>query len=155
MRLVPPLVVGWLMIGALVVVQAIAVTAIIRLLRREAQRGDRSGGWFHGVGVFSRALLLIVVAQLIEIAAWAGIFLAIGEFRDFPTAFYHSAMNFTTLGYGDIVMSPGWRLLGPLEAVAGMLMFGLSTAVLFAVVQALVRRREGRALEDGFHRADR
>jgi voltage-gated potassium channel Kch len=155
MRLVPPLVVGWLMIGALVVVQAIAVTAIVRLLRREAQRGDRSGGWFHGVGVFSRALLLIVIAQLIEIAAWAAIFLAIGEFRDFPTAFYHSAMNFTTLGYGDIVMSPRWRLLGPLEAVAGMLMFGLSTAVLFAVVQALVRRREGRALEDGFHHADR
>jgi hypothetical protein len=35
---------------------------------------------------------------------------------DYATAFYHSAVNFTTLGYGDIVMPPGWRLLSPLEA---------------------------------------
>ena len=57
-------------------------------------------------------------------------------------------MNFTTLGYGDIVMSREWRLLGPLEAVAGMLMFGISTAVLFAVVQALFRLREDRSLRE-------
>ena len=52
-------------------------------------------------------------------------------------------MNFTTLGYGDIVRSRAWRLLGPLEAVAGMLMFGVSTAVLFGVIETLIRPREG------------
>jgi hypothetical protein len=55
-------------------------------------------------------------------------------------------VNFTTLGYGDIVMSRAWRLLGPLEAVAGMLMFGVSTAVLFGVTEALIRRRDGHGL---------
>jgi hypothetical protein len=142
MMLAVPLFVGWLMIGALVVVQAAAITAIMRLTQRETRRENRSVRWLRGVTVFSRALLLIVLAQLVEIAAWAALFLAVGEFNDLPTAFYHSAMNFSTLGYGDIVMSRQWRLLGPLEAVAGMLMFGISTAVLFAVIQTLTRLRE-------------
>jgi hypothetical protein len=129
MKLGVPLAVGCLMIGSLVVVQAAAITAIVRLMQPETQPQNPSVGWLHAVDVFSRALWLIVLAQLVEIAAWAALFLGVGEFSGFPTAFYQSAVNFTSLGYGDIVMSPEWRLLGPLEAVAGMLMFGISTSV--------------------------
>jgi len=64
-----------------------------------------------------------------------------GEFSEFGTAYYHSAVNYTTLGYGDIVMSPAWRLLGPVEAANGMLMFGVSTAMIFAVIQRLIGAR--------------
>ena len=46
---------------------------------------------------------------------------------EFAVAFSHSAVNYTTLGYGDIVMSPHWRLLGPLEAASGTLAFGWSS----------------------------
>jgi Ion channel len=60
---------------------------------------------------------------------------------DFGAAFYHSAENYTTLGYGDVVMSASWRLLGPFEAADGMLMFGVSTAMIFAVIQRLVEIR--------------
>ena len=143
MKLGLPLLVGWLTIGSLVVIQAAVVTAVVRMVQHETRQRHRPIRWLQGVDVFSRALLLIVVAQLVEIGVWAALFLAVGEFSDFPTAFYHSAMNFTTLGYGDIVMSAEWRLLGPLEAVAGMLMFGISTAVLFMVIQTLIRLREG------------
>ena len=62
-----------------------------------------------------------------------------GEFSAFAPACYHSAVNYTTLGYGDVVMSPTWRLLGPLEAADGMLMFGISTALIFAVIQHLIQ----------------
>ena len=143
MRLGTPLVVGCLMIASMVLVQATAITITFRLVRREVPRGDSVVHWLHNVVVAARALLVIVAAQLVQIAAWAALFLGCREFDDFPTAFYHSAVNFTTLGYGDIVMSPSWKLLGPLEAVAGMLMFGVSTAVLFGVVQVLIRGREG------------
>jgi hypothetical protein len=68
-------------------------------------------------------------------------FLGCGEFRDFETAFYHSAVNYTTLGYGDIVMSERRRLLGPLEAMTGVLLFGLSAATVFAVLSRLVALR--------------
>jgi hypothetical protein len=84
-----------------------------------------------------------LAAHLIEIAAWALVFVRCGEFRDFAAAFYSSAENYTTLGYGDVVMSPPWRLLGPLEAADGMLMFGVTTAMIFSVIQRLVWTRLG------------
>jgi hypothetical protein len=70
---------------------------------------------------------------------WAVAFLLCGEFADGETAYYHSAVNFTTLGYGDVVMSRHWRLLGPLEAANGSLMLGLSGAMLFTVLSRLAR----------------
>ncbi len=82
-------------------------------------------------------------------AVWAQVFLAYGEFADFSSAFYHSVVNFTTLGYGDLVMSPERRLLGALEGSNGVLMFGLTTSVLFKVMGEYTRRelerRRGRA----------
>lgn len=78
------------------------------------------------------------VAALVGIGMML-IALAIREFADF--AFYHSAVNYTTLGYGDIVMSPRWRLLGPQEAASGTLAFGRSTAVVVTVVIRLFRYR--------------
>jgi hypothetical protein len=48
-------------------------------------------------------------------------------------------MNYTTLGYGDVVMSQSWKLFGPLEAVDGVRMFGISTAILFGVILLLVK----------------
>jgi Ion channel len=64
-------------------------------------------------------------------------------------ALYHSAVNYTSLGYGDVVMSAAWRLLGPLETADGMLMFGVSTAMMFAVIERLVQTRF--KLEDAQH----
>jgi hypothetical protein len=52
-------------------------------------------------------------------------------------------LNYTTLGDSDAVISPSWRLLAPLEGANGMLMFGVSTAMLFAIVQRLIQTRLG------------
>jgi len=80
-------------------------------------------------------MLLLVIGNLGQIAIWAFLFQWLGEFQPFSTAFYHSAVNFGSLGYGDIVMSEQHRLLGALEAINGVLMIGLSTAVLMTVFQ--------------------
>ena len=47
-------------------------------------------------------------------------------------------MNYTSLGYGDIGLSQRWRLLGPFEAMTGVLLFGLSAATVFAVMSRLI-----------------
>jgi hypothetical protein len=44
--------------------------------------------------------------------------MAAGEFEAFRRRFYHLAVNYTTLGYGDLVMSERWQLLGPQEAAS-------------------------------------
>jgi len=80
-------------------------------------------------------------AHLIEIALWASLFVICGEFTSIKLAFYHSAVNYTTLGYGDLIMTPSWKLLGPLEAADGALMFGVSTAMIFTIAQRLMHAK--------------
>jgi hypothetical protein len=69
------------------------------------------------------------------------LFIVCGEFSGFGTAFYHSAVNYPSLGYGDLIVSPSRRLLGPLETANGMLLFAVSTARVFAVMLWLIQVR--------------
>ena len=63
----------------------------------------------------------------------------LGEFTELYEAIYHSAVNFTSLGYGDVVMSKNWKLLGPLEAVNGVLMLAMTAAALMAILQQMIK----------------
>ncbi|MCU7800361.1 MAG: two pore domain potassium channel family protein [gamma proteobacterium symbiont of Lucinoma myriamae] len=80
--------------------------------------------------VISGVMILLLIGNLGQIAVWALLFILLDEFTLFADAFYHSAVNFGSLGYGDIVMSEEHRLLGALEAINGVLMVGVSTAAL-------------------------
>jgi hypothetical protein len=121
--------------------QAVLVTTSIRYYARFklAQKGRESQ--FGEILLLSIVMLLMLLSNLAQMVIWAVLFLVLGEFGDFATALYHSAVNFATLGYGDIVMTARWRLLGPLEAANGILMFGVSTAVMTAAVLDVVKQR--------------
>ena len=103
--------------------------------------GRAGAGLWIDLAIVVLTMSFAFVAHLIEIALWAGLFVICGEFQEFGTAYYHSAVNYTTLGYGDVIMSPAWKLLGPLEAADGALMFGVSTAMIFAVIVRLIQAR--------------
>ena len=100
--------------------------------------------------VVAGVMLLLLLGNLAQVGIWALLFMSLGEFDHFREAFYHSGVNFSTLGYGDIVMSPDHRVLGPLEAVNGVLMIGVSTAVLMAVLQDVWRK----GLQTGRNKSD-
>jgi hypothetical protein len=136
-----PLAVGFGAVAFTILVHALAVGATVNFVRRERRLGRAGAGFRIDISIVTLAILVALVAHLIEIAGWAVLFVICGEFRGFGIAFYHSAVNYTTLGYGDVLMTPGWRLLGPLEAANGMLMFGVSTALIFAVMQRLIETR--------------
>lgn len=136
-----PLTVGIATTVCTIFIHALALTAIVHFVRRERRLGHAGVRFWKDVPIVAGATLLALAAHLIEMAAWALVFLRCGEFRDFAAAFYSSAENYTTLGYGDVVMSVSWRLLGPLEAADGMLMFGVTTAMIFTVIQRLVQTR--------------
>lgn len=90
--------------------------------------------------VISGVMLLLVVGNLGQIAVWSWTFLLLDEFQQFDVAFYHSAVNFGSLGYGDIVMSDEHKLLGALEAINGVLMIGVSTAALMTTFQNATKK---------------
>lgn len=99
----------------------------------------RSPSFWSSLAVISGIMLLLVIGNLAQVAIWGLLFLLLEEFQQFSEAFYHSAVNFATLGYGDVVMSSRHKLLGPLEAVNGVLMIGVSTAALMAAFQDAMR----------------
>jgi hypothetical protein len=139
--IVVPLSVGIVAILCTTLIHALPLTATVNFVRHEKRIGRAGTGLWIDIPIVALTILYALAAHLIEIALWAGLFVALGEFPEFGTAYYHSAVNYTTLGYGDLLLTPSWRLLGPLEAADGMLMFGVSTAMVFAVIQLLLRAR--------------
>ncbi|HKM99211.1 MAG TPA: potassium channel family protein [Candidatus Binataceae bacterium] len=137
--LLVPLLVGIFMTLCTLLCHSAAGTTIARLLQRRFLRGSVGRRQIQDMPILFAILTMLLTAHLVEMALWAAAFVILGEFNAFATAFYHSCVNYTTLGYGDIIMAPRWRLLGPLEAVDGMLMFGISTALFFAIVQRFVQ----------------
>jgi Ion channel len=120
---------------------ALSAAGSVRFLLPLARRAADRAPFWGGTAVLGIVLVALLATALGQIALWASAFVLCGEFAEFEEAFYHSAVNFTTLGYGDIVMSRRWRLLGPLEALNGSLMLGLAAAFLFTVLNQVAEAR--------------
>jgi hypothetical protein len=123
---------------ASMVIQGTAIAVTVRFVTSLLRRGYVGPRFWHNVAAMMGVMSILLLAFLAQAAIWAGGFVIGGALPDFGTAFYHSAVNFTTLGYGDIVMPHPWRLLGPLEAANGVLMFGVSASAMFAVTNRLL-----------------
>ncbi|MDR3487698.1 MAG: ion channel [Bradyrhizobium sp.] len=136
-----PLAVGVGAVECTIFVHALALTTTVNLFRYEKRRGRLGAAALNDFAIIALVMSVAFVAHLVEIGLWAVLFVLCDEFPELGTAYYHSAVNYTTLGYGDLLLTPAWRLLGPLEATNGALMFGLSAAMVFAVVQRLVLAR--------------
>jgi hypothetical protein len=136
-----PLAVGAIAVLCTIFIHALAVGAIVNLFRYEKKLGRAGASLSIDFAIVVLTIAFAFVAHLIEIAVWAVLFVLCGEFQDFGIAYYFSAVNYTTLGYGDVIIAPSWKLLGPLEAADGALMFGVSTAMIFTVIVRLVQAR--------------
>ena len=120
--------------GIQITVVVFMLRYLLKILNNEERNTETFGFDTYAI---SMVLLILFAGHLRQIAIWAILFMYIGEFTDFLTAFYHSTVNFASLGYGDIVMSEKWRLLGALEASNGVLMFGLSAGTMLSVMTNL------------------
>lgn len=122
-------------------IQVVAITLILRFIQRRLDK-RLSPGLAVDIGTLSAVMAVLIIGHGFMFATWALLFQWLGEFEEFATAFYHSTVNFTSLGYGDIVMSEEHRLLGALEAANGVLMFGLTAGSILAVMNFLFRRND-------------
>src|SRR5262245_13680553 len=138
--LLPLVVAGGVFFGS-VFLYGLATAVILQLVVGLIRSG------YGGLSVWKNIRLMFIVsivttaAHLIQIALWAAAFVLVGALPTFDKALYFSAQSYTALGYGDVVVSEQWRLLGPLESINGLLLFGLSTAVMFAVMSRLIKSR--------------
>lgn len=139
MSLLSTLILGSLITILNLFVQVVAVSILLRYFTKRLQDGAMSPSTINDSMVLCVVMMVLFVGHIVQFATWALLFMLIGEFQDFTTSFYHSIVNFASLGYGDIVMSEDWRLLGAIEACNGVLMFGLSAGTILAVMNVLFR----------------
>jgi len=120
------------LVSITVLVHAIGTAYLVR--RQGDHRSENAMG--PGAALF---LLRLVAALLLlhvsEVLLWALAYAMLSLFPDFETSLYYSLMSYTTVGYGDVAPLKAWRLLGPLESTVGVLMLGLSTAVIVTAMQ--------------------
>jgi len=147
------LVIGCLTMSVCLAIQCFVLALLLHILVRMKENQTIKPGFIWFALVLIVVMLILLAGNILQMTVWAALFLAFNEFQDFTTAFYHSVVNFATLGYGDIVMSEKRRLLGALEATNGVLMFGLSTGFLYAVLstfmQRALKRRAGEGADAG------
>jgi hypothetical protein len=94
------------------------------------------------IGVMIAAVLILMIAHFAEVLVWALGYAIVGAAPEGSDLIYFAFVNYTTLGYGDITPLQRWRLLGPMTAMNGVLMFGWSTAVIFEVLQKVLEMIE-------------
>lgn len=123
-------------------IQVLAVAFVVRWFVKRIDSGRLRTTFGSDAMALSVVMGVLITGHIFMFATWALLFVSMGEFEDFATAFYHSTVNFTSLGYGDIVMSEQHRLLGALEAANGVLMFGLSAGAILSVMNGLFSRRK-------------
>ena len=124
--------------GALIVITVLVHAVSLELIFKAlvAVRMDIEVRW--RAVTFALVILAVFVAHVIEIWIWAIFYYFKASISQIPTleaALYFSASSFTTVGFGDLVLSENWRLLSSFEAINGMILFGWSTAFIFAVVR--------------------
>ena len=106
--------------------------------RRMLINSAHSRGYPKRLGTLAFLVLAIVAIHSIGVWLWAFFYFAIGEFTEFGRALYFSATTITTLGYGDITLSPSWQLTSTFEALSGLILIGVSTAFMFEMMRRVL-----------------
>lgn len=128
------LLVGGLVSTCNIAIHALVMTLVVRVARGAGQR-YRKERLPPLVVVMAGTILVLMAAHTAEVFVWGIAYGLINAVTDESARFYFAFVNYTTLGYGDVVPVPEWRLLGPITAMNGVLLFGWSTAVIFEVLQ--------------------
>jgi hypothetical protein len=135
---------GQLVIGATaslvnIAVHAVIMAVLIWAVHRAAHATQALGLQLRLMLVMMTTVAVLMVAHLAEVAVWGALYAALEVTTNPVDAYYFAFVNYTTLGYGDLLPVDYWRMLGPITAMNGVLLFGWSTAVIFDVLRTITR----------------
>lgn len=117
-----------------IAIHAIVMAAVLWVARLASERA-MSHRSLQLIGVMTATVSVLMVAHIAEVVVWALAYAIVGVAPPGTDLIYFAFVNYTTLGYGDVTPLRRWQLLGPMTAMNGILLFGWSTAVIFAVLR--------------------
>jgi Ion channel len=117
-----------------IAIHAIVMAAVLWVVRVAGERAT-SRQSLRLVGVMIATVSVFMAAHIAEVIVWSWAYRIVGAAPPGTAFFYFAFVNYTTLGYGDVIPIERWHLLGPMTAMNGVLLFGWSTAVIYAVLR--------------------
>lgn len=126
-----------ILVTGTLVIHCVGVAALIHMARARIDRGIKGLSPWRSSILMVRFTTAMIVLHVLEILLWAGFYRWLC-FPSWEPCVYFSAASYSTVGYGDVLLPHVWRLLGPVEGIAGVLMSGLSVSLLFAIATRLV-----------------
>lgn len=137
--------IGSLLVGLMLTVATVGIHAVgtawwIQRLKRTPIPKSGLRRKLLPLKLLCSTALLLLLLHIIEVSPWATAYLLlpnIDSLNSYEEATYFATVTFASLGYGDIVIDGQWRLLSAIQAMNGLLVFGWSTALLFAVVERI------------------
>jgi hypothetical protein len=117
-----------------IAIHALVMTTVVRVAHTVSAR-DEWHSWFRLTAAMIATVFVLMLAHLSEVLVWALAYAMVGAMPAGADLVYVAFVNYTTLGYGDVIPVQRWLLLGPMAAMNGILLFGWSTAVIFAVLR--------------------
>jgi len=125
-----------------ITIHALVMTIVVRVARTTGMKKISHPSLFL-IAVMIPTVSVLMVTHAFEVIVWSLTYSIVGAAPTDANLVYFAFVNYTTLGYGDVVPVERWRLLGPMTAMNGVLLFGWSTAVIFEVLRkalALLQR---------------
>ena len=126
--------VGALLSGINIAIHALVMTMVVRIAQ-QAGTDRRSHPSLFLIAVMIPTVAVLMAAHVLEVAVWSLGYLICDVAPPGADRLYFAFVNYTTLGYGDVLPVKQWNLLGPLTAMNGVLMFGWSTAVILVTAE--------------------
>jgi len=122
-----------------ITIHALVMTTVIGVAQAASAK-NRSHPSLYLTAVMIPTVLVLMVTHAFEVIVWSLAYLIVDAAPPGTDLVYFAFVNYATLGYGDVVPLARWRLLGPLTAMNGALLFGWSTAVIFEVLRKTLER---------------
>jgi hypothetical protein len=117
-----------------IAIHALVMTLVVQISRALAGR-QRSSQQLFLTWMMIGTVSILMAAHACEVLVWSFAYSILGVVSQGASTIYFAFVNYTTLGYGDVIPNKEWQLLGPITAMNGVLMFGWSTAVIFEVLR--------------------
>lgn len=133
---------GSFYLGACLIFQTVLLAIGFPWMRTTHEKFSNRAQPVRVAATLSVALAIIVFSHTAQIWLWAGVWVLNGVLPDWNTAVYFSLVTYTSVGYGDIVLEPPVRIFGTFATVTGMLGFGISAAVLVALLSRMFADQE-------------
>ena len=139
-----PILISLSIIVATIIIHGTGTALWLKYLLRNHDFNSGGFGFAKSMKILSYTSVVLMIMHYLEIALWAGVFMlipALDKISHWEEAIYFSTVTYTTLGYGDITLPPVWRVMSGFEAMNGILLFGWSTAMFYAVVQKIISQK--------------